>query len=146
MTQNDCRRLPQSREKPSFPPAEFRHLKNHHLRPAWKAGHADFGGAALWLDDSVDEKSRNGRRRQHGKKGQSQNQCQQFCVPPRWIPQFRKDVHASPKPLGARRLLFQNSLWTLLKHLSKAIVAHGLRRTLESRRPCVAFVSPTGQV
>jgi len=113
MTQDDCRRLPQAREKPPFPSAELRDLKNHHLRSAWKAGHADFRRAALRLDDSVDEKSRNGRRSQQRKKGQRQNQRQQFRVPPRWIPQFRKDVHASLKPLRCAAPLVSNSFWKL---------------------------------
>ena len=73
MAQNDRRCAPQTREKPSFSLAQFRHLEIHHLRPPRETSHVDFGRAALRLDDAVDEKPRDSQGRQHGKKHQRQN-------------------------------------------------------------------------
>ena len=73
VTQNDRGSAAHPREEPSFSLAQAGYLKIHDLRMARKTGQADFTAAALRLDNSVDQKPGDGRRRQHGKKGQRQN-------------------------------------------------------------------------
>ena len=76
MAQNNRRRSPQPGKEPSF--AFFssarspRHDELQHFRPPWETRHVDFRARALRLHDAINEKARDGRCGQHGKKRQGQ--------------------------------------------------------------------------
>ena len=73
VAKDNRRRSSQPRKEPSFPLfGSARHNELQHLRPPGKTCHVDFRARALRLHDAINEKARDGRCGQHGKKRQGQ--------------------------------------------------------------------------